>query len=73
LAFSAFLGSPLDVLKEVYHITVPGGKIVLGLVLKESLRGKFYQQKKKQGYRFYKCTTFYRYDEVQNCWSKLAL
>ena len=43
---------------------VPGGKIVLGLVLKESPWGKFYQQKKKQGHRFYKYATFYRYDEV---------
>jgi len=37
---------------------------VLGLVLKESPWGKFYQQKKKQGHRFYKYATFYRYDEV---------
>ena len=29
-----FLDSPLDVLKEVCRILVPGGKIVLGLVLK---------------------------------------
>ena len=40
------------------------GKIVLGLVLKESPWGKFYQQKKKQGHRFYKYAIFYRYDEV---------
>jgi len=59
-----FLNSPLDVLKEAYRIMVPGGKIVLGLVLKESPWGKFYQQKKKQGHRFYKYATFYRYDEV---------
>jgi len=59
-----FLDSPLDVLKEAYRIIIPGGKIVLGLVLKESPWGKFYQQKKKQGHRFYKYATFYRYDEV---------
>jgi len=59
-----FLDSPLDVLKEAYRIMAPGGKIVLGLVLKESPWGKFYQQKKKQGHRFYKYATFYRYDEV---------
>jgi len=59
-----FLDSPLDVLKEAYRIMAPGGKIVLGLVLKESPCGKFYQQKKKQGHRFYKYATFYRYDEV---------
>ena len=59
-----FVDSPLDVLKEAYRIMAPGGKIVLGLVLKESPWGKFYQQKKKQGHRFYKYATFYRYDEV---------
>jgi len=59
-----FLDQPLDVLKEAYRIMIPSGKIVLGLVLKESPWGKFYEQKKKQGHRFYKYATFYRYDEV---------
>ena len=59
-----FLDSPRDVLKEANRILVPGGKIVLGLVLKESPWGKFYQQKKRQEHRFYKYATFYRYDEV---------
>jgi len=59
-----FLDSPLEVLKEAKRILASGGKIVLGLVLKESPWGKFYQQKKKQGHRFYKYATFYRYDEV---------
>ena len=59
-----FVDSPLDVLKEAYRILVPGGKIVLGLVLRGSPWGKFYQQKKKQGHRFYKYATFYRYDDV---------
>ncbi len=59
-----FLDSPMDVLKEANRILMPGGKIVLGLVLKESPWGKFYQQKKKQGHRFYKYATFYRYDEI---------
>ena len=38
--------------------------MVLGLVLKESPWGKFYEQQKKQGHRFYKYATFYAYDEV---------
>jgi len=59
-----FVASPLAVLKEVYRILVPGGKIVLGLVLRESPWGKFYQQKKEQGHRFYKYATFYRYADV---------
>ena len=59
-----FLGSPLDVLKEANRILIPGGKIVLGLVLKESPWGQLYQQKKEEGHRFYKYATFYSCDEV---------
>jgi SAM-dependent methyltransferase len=59
-----FLDSPLDVLKETNRILVPGGKLVLGLVLKESPWGQFYQVKKAQGHRFYKYATFYTYEEV---------
>jgi SAM-dependent methyltransferase len=59
-----FLESPLDVLKEANRILIPGGKIVLGLVLKESSWGQFYQLKKAQGHRFYKFASFYIYDEI---------
>jgi SAM-dependent methyltransferase len=59
-----FLDSPLDVLKEANRILVPSGKIVLGIVLKESPWGQFYQVKKAQGHRFYKYATFYSGDEV---------
>ena len=59
-----FLDSPLHVLKEANRILMPGGKIVLGLVLKESPWGQFYQVKKAQGHRFYKYATFYSGDEV---------
>lgn len=59
-----FLDSPLDVLKEANRILVPGGKIVLGLVLQESPWGQLYQRKKAEGHRFYRYAKFYRYDEV---------
>ncbi len=59
-----FLDSPLDVLKEANRILTPDGKIVLGMVLKESPWGQFYQRKKVAGHRFYKYATFYRCDEV---------
>jgi SAM-dependent methyltransferase len=59
-----FLDSPLDVLRETNRILVPGGKLVLGLVLKESPWGQFYQVKKAEGHRFYKYATFYSCDEV---------
>ena len=59
-----FLGSPLDVLKKAKRVLTPDGKLVLGLVLKESPWGKFYQQKKDEGHRFYKYATFYSHNEV---------
>jgi SAM-dependent methyltransferase len=59
-----FLDSPLEVLKEASRILMPGGKLVLGMVLKESPWGQFYQTKKAQGHRFYKFATFYSFDDV---------
>jgi len=59
-----FLDSPLEVLKEARRILMPGGKIVLGLVLKESPWGRFYQQKKDEDHRFYKFANFYSRDEA---------
>ena len=59
-----FVDSPEAVLKEAHRILEPGGKVVLGLVLKESPWGEFYEQKKKQGHRFYRYATFYKCDEV---------
>jgi len=59
-----FVDKPLDVLRETYRILKPSGKVVLGLVLKESPWGKFYEEKKEEGHRFYKYATFHRYDDV---------
>ena len=59
-----FLDSPLDVLKEAKRILIPDGKLVLGLVLKESPWGQFYEKKKEEGHRFYRYATFYSCDEV---------
>jgi SAM-dependent methyltransferase len=59
-----FLESPLDVLKEAHRILTPGGKIVLGLVLKDSPWGKYYEQKKLEGHPIYKHATFSRCSDV---------
>ena len=59
-----FLDSPLDVLREANRILMPDGKVVLGLVLRESPWGKLYQQKKNKGHRFYRYAKFYKCDEV---------
>ncbi len=59
-----FVDSPLAVLKESYRILKPGGKTVLGLVLRETPWGQYYQRKKQEEHRFYKHATFYSYQEV---------
>jgi len=59
-----FLDSPPSVLREVNRILIPDGKIVLGMVLRESPWGEVYQQKKSQGHRFYKHSTIYKHDDV---------
>ena len=60
-----FLDSPLDTLRQTNRILRTDGKLVLGLVLKESPWGEFYRKKKKQGHRFYKYATFYSYRDVE--------
>jgi len=59
-----FVDAPRDVLSETNRILTPGGKVVLGLVLKESPWGKFYRKKKEEGHRFYQYATFYSYNEL---------
>jgi SAM-dependent methyltransferase len=60
-----FVDWPLAVLDEVHRILKPEGKVVLGLVLRESPWAEFYQRKKSQGHRFYEYATFYSYQEVE--------
>jgi SAM-dependent methyltransferase len=59
-----FLGSPRSVLRETNRILTPGGKIVLGTILKESPWGQFYEGKKARGHRFYRYANFNSFDEV---------
>ena len=59
-----FLESPLKVLEEAHRILLPGGKIVLGVILRDSPWGQYYQQKKLEGHRIYKHATFYTCSKV---------
>ncbi len=59
-----FLSSPRSVLKETSRVLVPDGKIVLGLVLKESPWGQLYERERERGHRFYRYATFYSFGEV---------
>ena len=60
-----FVQSPLEVLIEANRFLKRGGKAVLGLVLRESPWGQFYQAKGDGGHRFYQHATFYSYSEVE--------
>jgi SAM-dependent methyltransferase len=60
-----FVDSPSAVLQEAYRILKPGGKVVLGLVLRESPWGKLYQERKLEEHRLYKYATFYSSHEVE--------
>jgi len=59
-----FVDSPLAVIRESYRVLKTEGKVVLGLVLRDSPWGQFYLGKKEEGHRFYKHATFYSYQEV---------
>jgi SAM-dependent methyltransferase len=65
IATLCFVNSPLAVFKEVERILKDSGKMVLGLVLRESPWGKFYQHKKQLGHQFYKHATFYSFAELE--------
>jgi len=60
-----FVRSPLKVLTETNRILKKDGKIVLGLVLRDSPWGQLYGGKKEEGHRFYKHATFYSFEEVE--------
>ncbi len=59
-----FVDSSLDVLREINRILQRKGKLVLGLVLRESPWGQFYLKKKEQGDLFYKQATIHSYQEI---------
>jgi ubiquinone/menaquinone biosynthesis C-methylase UbiE len=59
-----FVDSPRRTLDEAARFLKSGGKVVLGIVLKESPWGQLYQTKKEMGHRFYKYARFYNYGEV---------
>ena len=65
IATLCFIDSPNRILTEAARLLKSQGKVVLGLVLKESPWGQLYQREKETGHRFYRHATFYRYAEVE--------
>ena len=59
-----FVDSPIKILGEAARLLKSHGKVILGLVLKESPWGQIYQREKETGHRFYSHAMFYSYGEV---------
>lgn len=59
-----FVNSPLAVLSEAYRVLTDNGKVLVGMVLRDSPWGRYYSQKAAEGHRFYRHARFYSYDEV---------
>ncbi len=60
-----FLSEPLDVLRAASDMLKPSGRLVLGLVLKDSPWGRYYRQQKAKGHPFYEHAVFYGIDDVE--------
>ena len=60
-----FVDSPARILAEAARLLKEEGKVVLGLVLKESPWGQLYEIQKDAGHHFYRYATFYTCAEVE--------
>ncbi len=68
-----FFEHPDVVLKEVSRTLVPGGHVILGLVLAESPWAVFYREKGRRGHPFYSIARFYSFSQVVNMLSSSGL
>jgi ubiquinone/menaquinone biosynthesis C-methylase UbiE len=64
IATLCFIDSPERILSEASRLLKSGGKVLLGLVLKESAWGQRYQAKKESCHHFYRYATFHSHGEV---------
>jgi len=58
-----FADSTRDVLKEAHRVLRPGGKVVVGEVMRDSPFGKYYQSKKGEG-SWYRFSNFCGYQDL---------
>jgi len=65
IATLCFLDSPSRAFSEAGRLLESEGKMVVGMVLRESPWGQLYQTKKETGHDFYGHATFYTYVEVE--------
>jgi len=65
-----FVDDPDKVIMEANRVLKKKGKLIVGIVDKNSHLGKFYQKKKKQGHIFYKNAKFFSVNEVIKLFKK---
>lgn len=59
-----FVPDPVQAVKEIKRVLKPGGKIIIGIIDKDSFLGKIYEEKKKEN-KFYKHVRFFSYREIE--------
>jgi len=59
-----FVKNPEIVISEARRVLKNNGKLIIGIVDRNSHLGKFYQEKKRQGHRFYKFANFFSAKEI---------
>jgi len=59
-----FVENPEEVIKEAKRVLKDNGKIVIGIIAKNSPLGKIYQEKKEAGHKIYKYANFFTVEEV---------
>jgi len=68
-----FVESPEKVLEEASRVLTKDGRLILGLILRESPWARFYMKKGEAGNVFYKNATFYSFNEIKEMMRKSGL
>ena len=68
-----FVEKPKKLLEEASRVLEKDGRLILGLILKESPWARFYMKKGEAGNVFYKKATFYSFNEIKELMRKSEL